>query len=274
MVSLSTTNGQVIPSGSATVQSAGVINYSLLTSPTSTPTPTPTPTPHPTTTPTPTPTPHPTTTPTPTPTPTPNGNNLAPINDGQWHSDSSWNICPADNIYYDTTTTHNGAPTWRIEPGASLAVDHDWGMLAIKPGDHIVMKCWVKTSGTPDSVVGRSGATVAFDVYGNYGGTWARIGCCNSPGFIPLQGNYGNGWPSDSATWLVNWGNNWVLKTFDFIVPSQWWGDGAMSSHQVPRGTYATPAWICPWLMVTANYGSNIGTYTTWVSDFQLYINP
>jgi hypothetical protein len=250
------------------------------------PTPTPSTTPYPTVTPTSAPppgggggsTPTPTPAPTPQPTTPPNGNNLAPINDGKWHSDYSWNSPPADNIYFETNPVnmHNGALTFRVEAGGpSLAVDHAWGSLAVKPGDHIVMSCWVKTSGTPDSVLGRSGATVGMDMYtGSYNGDWARIGACNSPGFVAIKGNWGAGWPSDGATWMVPWGSNWVLRTYDFIVPNLWWGDGGLSSHQVARGTYVAPQFICPWLQISANYGSTQGTYTTWFSDFQLYINP
>jgi hypothetical protein len=203
---------------------------------------------------------------------------LAPINDGQWHSDYSWSTAPADNIYYDTATTYQGNPSWRIQPGVSLAVDHDWSKIAVKPGEHVVITVWVKTTGTPDSTIGRSGATVGIDFYGNYDGAWARIGACNSPGFVSIKGDIGDyGYPSDSASWMVPWGSNWTLRTYNFVVPSQWWGDGGygiMASNQVPRGTYATPAYICPWLQISANYGSTQGTYTTWFSDFQLQINP
>jgi hypothetical protein len=202
--------------------------------------------------------------------------NLAPINDGKWHSDSSWSICPADNIYKDTEIIHTGAPSWswRIENGPSLAADHEWGSLVVAPGDHVVMSVWVKTLGIPDPVIGRSGATVAMDMYTtNYNGTWARIGACNSPGFVPIKGNYGAGYPSDSGTWMVPWGNDWVQRKFDFIMPDLWWGDGGMPTNNVPRGTYFPPNRICPWLQTSANYGQLTGRYTTWFSDPQLYIN-
>jgi hypothetical protein len=281
------------------------IYYNPIVPPTSTPDPTPTTAPDPTTTPIsdppktqdPTPSPTPTITPTPSPTPSPtpipatpspvptptllqspapqSSPNLAPITDGLWHIDSSWNTAPADNFYYDSTTTHNGAPTWRAEPGSSLGVDHDWCPLTVKPGDHIVMTCWVKTLGTPDSAIGRSGATIGIDFYtGNYGGTWARIGGMNAPGDLSIEGNRDIGWAPDSASFVVPWGSNWVLRTYDFTVPKLWCGDGGLSNNQVPRGAYATPQYICPWLMVSANYGSTQGIYTTWFSDFQLHINP
>ena len=252
----------------------------VTSTPTTAPTPMATPKPIPTAAPTPTPTitPTPTATPTPAPTAQPLGSNLAPINDGYWRSDSSWNIIPADNVYSETTPAnmHNGAVTFRMQTGPSLAVDHDWGMLAVKPGDHIVMTVWVKTTGTPDPVIGRSGATVGIDMYtGNYNGAWARIGPCNSPGFIAIKGNIGAyGYPSDSATWMVPWGSNWTLKTFDFTMPNVWTGDGGMPTNNVPAGTQVPVQYICPWLQISANYGSTQGTYTTWFSDFQLHINP
>jgi hypothetical protein len=245
-----------------------------VSSPTSTPDPTATPTPTPTPKPTATPTPKPTATPTPTPTPTPASASLASINDGDWYTDTTCQTCPAQNVYLDTGTTYQGNPSWKIVPGSNYGADHD--LIAVKPGDHVVMTVWVKTSGTPDPVQGRSGATVGIDFYGNYDGTWARIGGANSPGCITIEGDYGNyGWPSDTATFMVPWGSNWVQRTYDFTVPNLWWGDGAGSSgHQVPYGTYTAPVWICPWVMISANYGSTQGTYTSWFSDFQLSINP
>jgi hypothetical protein len=93
-----------------------------------------------------------------------------------------------------------------------------------------------------------------------------------------IKGDYiDHGWPNDATTWMVPWGSNWVQRTYDFIMPSQYYGDGGWAGStaaQVPKGTYATPTYICPWLEISANYGNTQGTYTTWFSDFQLYINP
>ena len=56
------------------------------------------------------------------------------------------------NVFYDTNTTYQGDLTWRVEPANSVASPPSWGpdhsLIAISPGENIVMECWVKTSGS------------------------------------------------------------------------------------------------------------------------------
>ena len=214
----------------------------------------------------------PTATPTQTPTPTApvysSSANLAPINDGKWWSDSSWQRCPASNIYYDTSTTHNGSPTWRVQSGTNYGPDH--AGISVKPGDHIVMQCWIKTSGTPSGAYSNMGARIGLDYY--TAGWGQRIMGCGSP----TDASTGKGWPNvarqenTSPTCVVDWGSDWKLITWNFVVPSQAMGDQNNGAN-IPQGHYAVPGTIVPWCQI---YGSYATTYTSWFSDFQLYINP
>jgi hypothetical protein len=252
-----------------TENNGGMSIYAAGTDPI-TPSPTPTPTA------TPTATPKPTSTPTPTPSlaPTPpNANNLAPINDGKWHTDATWSTCPADNIYYDTQTTYNGKPTWRIEPGNSLGIDHEG--ISVTGGDHVVMSVWIKTTGTPTGWGGQYSAHIGMDFYGILNGQWARIGGMGSPEDL---NNLGAG--NEPLTQYVNYGSDWTLVYWDFIVPTTWYSDGGTASggsgsgsHQFPAGQYATITEAFPWCGSFSNWGAP-GTETAWFSDFQFHVNP
>ena len=81
--------------------------------------------------------------------------NLASINDGQWVTDYPYGtIVPALNVYTDTSTTYKGSSTFRVDPTSdNSGADHN--VISIKPGDHLVITCWIKTSGTtPTSYAG------------------------------------------------------------------------------------------------------------------------
>lgn len=218
-------------------------------------------------------------TPRPTPAPTTQPSiNLAPINDGQWHTDNTWSIAPANNVYIETNQAnqHNGAATFRIE-GTNVvewAVDHN---VLIHSGDHVVISGWIKTSGTYAGA--QHGAYIGLDYYGTYNGAWARIGGmnCESEAAAGMGYPNWNGNPGDVDNNFVNWGSGWSFREWDFIVPAQAMGDGLMSSHQVPQGVMATvgssnvPSVV--WFMIWGGDGFN-GLYTSWLSDFQVYVNP
>ena len=80
---------------------------------------------------------------------------LASINDGQWVTDYPYGTTvPALNVYTDTSTKYNGSPTFRVNPTSdNSGADHN--VISIKPGDHLVITCWIKTGGTtPTSYAG------------------------------------------------------------------------------------------------------------------------
>jgi hypothetical protein len=167
----------------------------------------------------------------------------------------------------DTQTTYNGNPTFRIEPGNNYGADH--GGIDISPGEHIVMECWIKTSGTPAGAY--TGARIGLDFYGANG----RICGPSSPQEAAAGITYPNA-PSSlqqtEAAYYVPWGSGWTLITWSFVVPATCTGDGALASG-VPLGQQSVPTYCIPWLQIYAgNEYSN--TYTSWFSDFQFYINP
>lgn len=202
--------------------------------------------------------------PTPTPSPAPN---KAALNDGNWYTDTTWAKCPTLNVYSDTSITHQGKPTFRVEPDMTSAgnsgADHEGP--AVKPGDHIIMSVWIKTGGvTP---VSYAGARIGFDIYsaqaritGVHSVQQASDGCRTSDG---IDENY------------VHWGSDWTLRTWDFIMPSSYISDGgsAQISNNYAQGQAVAPATIVPWIQVwDVNYPND--AYISWFSDFTLYINP
>lgn len=207
----------------------------------------------------------PTATQTPTTTPTPTQTNLAPINDGLWYSDNGWISLPGSNVHYDTQTTYQSNPTWRIDPGDNLGADHSG--IYLTGGDHVVMKCWIKTTGTP--AIG-NGARLGISWFGVLDGQWARIGDCASVADATA------GQPTGAYEQVVPYGQDWTLITWDFIVPTTYLSDGYTgmpAGHQFPAGQ-ATVTEAFPWCELFANYGSTQGTSTAYFSDFQFYVNP
>jgi hypothetical protein len=99
----------------------------------------------------------------PTPTPSPNSPNLEPLS--AFYADM--NGAASSYASLDYVTLHNGNPS--IRTGADYVrstreVDGAW--ISVKPGDHIVMTCWVKTAAFTSSDI-QAGATFGWDFYGS-----------------------------------------------------------------------------------------------------------
>jgi hypothetical protein len=187
--------------------------------------------------------------------------NLAPIPDG-W--DLTYKSGP-QIIAIDYDVAHDGSYSIRMDPHTqadfNTARECNTGWFAVKPGDHIIFRCWMKTS---------SAANPANNDNPNYGG--ARIG-------IDLYGKdciiYSH--PTAGAECyasFVPFGSDWTLKTWDFVVPDTYfdanmnWGDpdygvpGSIPPQQV-IGAIA-------WMGVLPVNEAGIG----WFSDAELYIIP
>jgi hypothetical protein len=182
--------------------------------------------------------------------------NLAPIDDGNWYTDAQWIKAPAYNIVYDTTNTYQGNPSWKItlSTGSNTAVDR-WGP-SIKPGDHVVFSCWIKTSAaTLQADVGnpQAGGRIGFDIYGEGG----DVG--------------GPDWGADA---YVPFGtSDWKQVTIDWIVPPTWTAQsGYTNSYQV--GQQVTPTLMAPWLQVWSDTQGTNEHGTAWFSNCELYVNP
>ena len=261
------------------ISSQGSINYGSVNTQSPSPSPVASPSPQPSLTPTPIPTP--TTTQTPTPTPISGVNNMALINDGKWFTDApgSWLTCPVKNVFYDASTTYQGDLTWRVEPANSVTPSPSWGpdhsLIAISPGENIVMECWVKTSGSAGAY--GTGARIGFDYYGTLNGQLSRICGISSPD----EGGKGEGWPNysspqdESPTYTIPWGTGWTLIYWSFTVPSQAEGDSStVGLNQISTNQWCAISGCIPWCQVWGAQGDGSSTYTSWFSDFQFYINP
>ena len=239
--------------------------------PTPSPSPTASPTPTPTITPTPSPTPIASPSPTPTASPRkvqvkatfssqgiiiPPGSNLVPIPSGWW--------IDRDGQTLDTSVTYNGMPSIRLDKTATtsnnLNRECDSITISVKPGNHIVFKCWMKTtaSGLGDTNP-YSGARIGIDFYDNM-----RISALQSP-------TYPNTAEGERQMY-VNWGTSeWTLRTIDFILPSTMAADGYLGH---PIGGSYTPTCIILWMQVwSSTYGAT-DSGKAWFANPQLYIYP
>jgi hypothetical protein len=171
-----------------------------------------------------------------------------------------------------------GKPSIRIEAhtvadvNVYREVDHK-GMIAVKPGDHIVMKYWVKTG---PSTLGKNGvygngALGFFDYYGDDGTYHGRLGEHSSDNprcdTDPTWSTYLN-----DPRRYVPMGGDWQQRTLDTIVPAH--------VLDVTKGTVTgVVTGILP-VLSGPTYTNNIGGVmtqdqgTVWFADGELYINP
>jgi hypothetical protein len=198
--------------------------------------------------------------PTPTATSTPLLNNLAPL-------PSAWHLTYGTGpqiIHLDTSVTYNGQPSIRLDRHTSADINTgrecNTGGIRIKPGDHIVFKCWMKTtaSGYGDTNP-YSGARIGIDFYNSQ-----RIAALQSPTYpdtnLGVRQNY------------VNWGTSqWTQRTIEFVVPQTIPADGWIG---YPAGSLQTPTAMILWIQVwSSTYGST-DPGQAWFANTELYINP
>jgi len=222
-------------------------------------------------------TPTPTTTPTPTSTPATSSNNLVPIPEA-WSSPTIGGIsCGKSigndaNIIFDTGVLHNGNPSIRLDPvGATSNYGREINgpALAVKPGDHIVFSCWIKTSASSYGDTNPySGARIAIDFYANgYITAWQSLGQCVWDS---------SGKDIGAKTTYVNWNKDWTLIVMDFVIPATVPANGAYAGWgtQYSAGQKVVPTAIIPWMQVwSSTYGAT-DSGKAWFADATLYINP
>ena len=221
-----------------------------------------------------------TTTVTPTPTPTPKATispflpNLAPILDKWGDYNIFGDVCFGNPKIYpqithaDFSVTHNGNPSVRIDgpgawPNGAREVNHGW--ITVKPGDHIVFKCWIKTN--PSSI--GDGGTIAFDCYGPN----ERIMEVH-PRTIQTEiwngGSQPTGWSGMAGSVIyIPYGRDWTKITIDVNIPyttfthNDWQQPLSYGPQQI--------AGILPILAASWNHGESA---SVWFADAELYINP
>ena len=106
-----------------------------------------------------------------------------------------------------------------------------------------------------------------------YGANGRICGCASPTGQVwTVSGGY----PSDNSGTFVNWGHtNWVQVKQDFIVQSQYPGDGLGAYFGMPHsydvGEMATPVAIIPFFWCMDSSGEQ---GVAWFAGAVLYINP
>jgi len=168
---------------------------------------------------------------------------------------------------YDVVRTA-GKPSIRLEPhvdgvDVNIARECDSIEITVKPGDHIVAKCWMKTtaSGFGDTDPS-SGARIGLDLCDHHGGDFILY--C-------IYRTYPNA-AQDEPDQYVHWGNsNWVQRTIDFVVPYEYFTYDYLSGKTIsPRQVSSITLWMQVW---SSTYGST-DPGLAWFADAELYINP
>jgi hypothetical protein len=173
------------------------------------------------------------------------------------------------NIFFlDATVTHDGHVSIRSEPhvegvDANKARECYATIIPVKPGDHIVAKCWMKIDdGRPYDPF--SGARIGIDLYNTAGGKNYILSSVHSPTYPDTdEGIIAN---------YVHWGTQgWVQRTIDFIVPSDYFTHDYRRNEEIPTTQVnAVIMWMQVWS--STYYGSEPGN--AWFADPELYINP
>lgn len=151
-----------------------------------------------------------------------------------------WPMPQDDDVNIDYTVLHNEQPSITVKAIHGYGAREASSMFyPIKPGDHVVMKVWIKTYSPID--------------------------------FIDPTGTGGHAgldmWTSDSmiavlSSGFVNWNSDWIQKTLDFVVPS---------TYIDFDGNAQTPAKLGMWLQLKLPPDTSA---MVWFSEPELYINP
>ena len=146
----------------------------------------------------------------------------------------------------------------------------------VKPNDHIVMSCWVKTEDFSSSDM-QAGAVFGWDFYADTSQGYGII-CYTSD----LQAGHPNGtergWGIDSFGYTqfgktglicrVPWGQHWMLISWDFYVPKDYFSyvliDGVRQCNPVQINS------MVPWFEGRNIYDAG----NIWFSEPQLHLNP
>jgi hypothetical protein len=169
---------------------------------------------------------------------------------------------------------YNGASAIHIKSNSAWAMGEvDSTQITVKPGDHIVMGCYIKTGTySPDSWV-----TFGFDFHTTYNGlSWITGYNSSAELAFPQLSQIVEGAQGDKlgVTFTgdypvaVGYGSDWTLVKMDFTVPTATYYyvfDGSGTSTYVAEGVH--PDSIICW---TANTGNG----EAWFSEPFLYVNP
>jgi hypothetical protein len=164
----------------------------------------------------------------------------------------------------DNSVLHNGDPSIRVGPDyvrGTREVDGAW--LNVKPGDHIVFSCWIKTAAFKSSD-SYAGARIGLDFYlSSSQGT--GIATIDSAGH---QAGHPNDAENVAGTCRVSWGSDWTLVTWDIYVPTTYY------SYVTTNGVHScTPVQISS-VVAWFDVREVTDNAYAWFADPTFYINP
>ena len=176
----------------------------------------------------------------------------------------------SNNDVLDNSILYNGQATIRIDRHTSgdsnIARENDGPWIAIKPGDHIVFSCLVKTSASSFGDTNPySGARIGIDYYSN-GVITGSASSDGAPIWTP-SGGFNDGYST-----YVHWGTStWTEITISFTVASTYPACSAYGSPY-PNGQMVMPTGIIPWMQVwSSTYGAS-DNGQAWFANPQLTI--
>lgn len=172
---------------------------------------------------------------------------------------SGWNL--RDLGHLDSSVTYNGNPSIRIDGPPTAANPYrevdTYGVIPVKPGDHLVFKVWIKTA--PSTSGGGGGALMGLDLFGPSGRLWEVV-----PGTTTNFNDPGYGW--QGAYQWVPYNTDWTLRTLDFYVPTLNFTTTDGGSPVPPQQVNGFVAWMYMHNEQDAGAG--------YFADAELYINP
>lgn len=174
------------------------------------------------------------------------------------------------NVFFDYTVERtSGIPSIKSTPHTSADTNNDreceCNWYPVKPGDHIVAKCWIKIDANGDTDAW-SGARIGVDLYNQAGGNNYQLWGIEEPTYVNPHDPNGLA----ESQMYVHWGTSgWTQRTIDFIVPSDYFTKDAkgntIPSVQVDH--------IVMWLQVWSSRLGSSEVGNAWFADAELYIN-
>lgn len=158
-----------------------------------------------------------------------------------------------------------------VDPNRQRELDGRW--IPCKPGDHVVVRVWIKTNPSGGNVPPNPyspGGRLGVDYYGHtsagYGILFKSVAPASQMG---LPGYYSeNVKETITGFFSVPWGKDWTMVGWDAIIPSDFCG--AVDAGGIrPCDPVQVDSFVC-WLDVRPVGDSGV----VWFADGELYINP
>jgi hypothetical protein len=196
--------------------------------------------------------------------------NLTPF-PTNWVTDNPWGTdVPGLNVFRDTTITHEGAYTLRVEPSVTYPTNTgmDYYIVPVSVGDLIRMQCWIKTGGSTPILY--AGARIGLDFYDAQIHRISAANCLNDA----ISGDYRTSTSAQIDAAYVHWGSDWTLMEWEFYVPGTVVADQTSAYYNVNQ--LGVPAYIIPWCQIWIAAGQSFpnDAHEAYFSDFQFYVNP